>query len=407
MMKVFLGTHDIARILTGFKEGFQSLGCTVTTLVREQHPFYEQEYDYTISRKFPNSISIKNKYTRKLIEYADFNIQNLRIKQKLNRFIQEHDVFVFIWQSLQKNFADYELIKAANKKIVTVFVGSEVRHISAFQQEFGGNQASWEHEYHEEDLNAKIHTLRNAELYSDLILSVPDQAGLAIRPYDHLYLPFDTTKITFKISENKPLKVIHAPSRRGIKGTDLINSTVERLKKEGIALEYKLLQNIPNQQLLQELMNADVLVDELYLHGPGMLGLEAMAAGCAVATHTLPFHKDVFNPPVCSVSEDNLYQQLRFLFTNNEYRLKLITDGHQFVKEKNAPAAVAKRVLDKLQAPALQHDYTPHFFIDNYQLPDHTFISQNNLELTRQVLLKYGNSKQQNTKRAVKEKLIL
>jgi hypothetical protein len=55
----------------------------------------------------------------------------------------------------------------------------------------------------------------------------------------------------------------------------------------------------------------------------------------------------------------------------------------------------------------LQHDYTPHFFIDNYQLPDHTFISQNNLELTRQVLLKYGNSKQQNTKRAVKEKLIL
>jgi glycosyltransferase involved in cell wall biosynthesis len=406
-MNVFLGTHDIAKILTGFKEGFQSLGCNVTTLVKESHPFYKQEYNYTISRKFPNSNAIKNKHTRKIIEYADFNVQNLRIKQKLNRFIQEHDVFVFIWQSLQKDFADYRLIKAANKKIVNIFVGSEVRHISAFQQEFGGNQASWEQGFHEEDLNTKIFTLRNAELYSDLILSVPDQAGLAIRPYDHLYLPFDASKITFKISEKKPLKVIHAPSRSGIKGTELINSTIARLQSEGIALEYKLLQNIPNQQLLDELADADVLVDELYLHGPGMLGLEAMASGCAVATHTLPFHKNVFDPPVCSIGEENLYEQLRFLFKNGEYRLKLISDGHQFVKEKNSPAATAKRILDKLLTPSLQHDYTPHFFMENYQLPDGTSINNNNLELTRQVLLKYGNSKHQNTKRAIKEKLIL
>lgn len=406
-MKVFIGTHDVAKILTGYKEGFQSIGCEVTTLVKAVHPFFTQQYDHTILRAFPHSGSIKNKQVRRAVEYLDFNIQNLRIKKKLDRFIEEHDVFIFIWHSLLKNFLDYQLIKAANKKIVTVFVGSEIRHISAFRQEYGGDQSTWEKGFHEHDLNHKITILRNAELYSDLILSVPDQSGLAIRSYDHLYLPFDATKIKFKISENKPLRVIHAPSKAGIKGTGVITNTLDRLKSEGIALEYKMLQNISNQQLLEELTNADVLVDELYLHGPGMLGLEGMAAGCAVATHTLASHKDVFNPPVCSISEDNIYTQLRSLFTDTEYRLRLITEGQKFVKEKNAPAVTAKRILDKLQNPSLQEDYTPHFFMDSYQLPAHESITKENLELTRKVLLKYGSSKQQSTKRALEEKLIL
>jgi hypothetical protein len=406
-MKVFIGTHDVAKILTGYKEGFKSIGCEVTTLVKAVYPLFPEQYDHTILRTFPNSGSIKNKYARKIIEYADFNIQDLRIKKKLDQFIEEHDVFIFIWHSLQKDFSDYQLIKAANKKIVTIFVGSEVRHISAFQQEFGGDQSAWEQGYHQEDLNPKITILRNAELNSDLILSVPDQAGLAIRPYDHLYLPFDSRKLTFQISENKPLKVIHAPSRSGIKGTELINKTIERLKNDGIPLEYKLLQNISNTQLLEELKNADVLVDELYLHGPGMLSLEGMASGCAVATHTMQKYKNIFDPPVCNIDDNNIYEQLKLLFTNRDYRLKLIKEGKKFVDEKNNPATIARQILEKLNMSARQHDYTPHFFIDNYQLPSNVAINENNLELTRKVLLKFGPSKQEDIIRAKREKLIL
>jgi len=391
-MKVFIGTNDIARILTGFKEGFQSIGCDVTTLVREKHPFYKVDYDHVIPRKFKNSHSISNQSLKKIVEFTDFNIQNIRIKRKLSSFIEDHDVFVFIWQSLQKNSSDYELIKKANKKIVTVFVGSDVRHISAFKQEFGNELLTWEKGFHYEDINTKIHTLRIAELYSDLILSVPDQAGLAIRPYDHLYLPFDATKIQFKITDNTPLKIIHAPSRSGLKGTSFIKSAVERLQQEDISVEFKFLQNISNVQLMEELRNADILIDELYLHGPGMLSLEAMASGCAVATHTMLTYKDVFDPPVCNINESNIYDQLKILFTDKAYRMRLIEEGKKFVTEKNAPAVIAKNILNTLNSNKNVPDYVPDFFLNHYKLPSDSVISEKNMELTQQVIEKYKTS---------------
>jgi hypothetical protein len=406
-MRIFLGTNDVAKILTGFKEGFLANGCTVTTLVKDLHPFYEFHYDYTILRQFKNSASYKNRHLRRMIEFADYNIQNYRIKKKLSRFIEEHDVFVFIWSSLLKRFSDYPLLKKANKKIVNVFVGSEIRHISAFKQEFGGNQSTWEQGYLDGDLNSKLFTLRNAELYSDLILSVPDQSGLAIRPYDHLYIPFNGAGITFNPTEHTPLRVIHAPSKSGIKGSSIIISTIERLRSEGIEMEFKLIQNVSNNELMKELNEADVLVDELYLHGPGTLGLEGMAAGCAVATHTMSTYKDVFNPPVCSIDEGNIYEQLKVLFTNKEYRSKLIHSGKKFLEEKTAPAVVAKSVLDKLITSPTRYDYYPDFYINRYKLPANTAINEENLELTRKVLARYSLTKQQNMKRAKEEKLVL
>lgn len=389
-MRIFLGTNDVAKILTGLKEGFLANGCEVTTLVKDLHPFYDFDYDHTILRRFKNSANYKNKHIRRAVEFADYSIQNYRIKTRLDRFIEEHDVFVFLWSSLQKKYADYPLIKKANKKIVNVFVGSEVRHISAFQQEFGGDQATWEKEFHDDDLNSKIFTLRNAELYSDLILSVPDQAGLAIRPYDHLYLPLDTAKIKFNATDHQPLKIVHAPSRSGAKGTALITKTIEQLQQEGVKLELKLLQHVSNKQLMEELRNADVLVDELYGHGPGMLSLEGMASGCAVATHAMSTYKNIFDPPVCNIGEDNMYEQLKHLFTDREYRMKLVTDGKKFVDTKNTPAAIAKDILFKLNNPNKAHDYTPTFYLKNYKLPVHTQLTQDNINLTKEVLLKYG-----------------
>lgn len=406
-MKIFLGTNDVAKILTGFKEGFLANGCEVTTLVKDLHPFYEFNYDYTILRRFSGSANYKNKQLRKIVEFADYNIQNYRIKKRLDRFIEEHDIFVFIWSSLQRDFADYQLIKKANKKIVNVFVGSEIRHISAFKQEFGGDQSTWEQDYLDGDLNTKLFTLRMAELYSDLILSVPDQSGLAIRPYDHLYIPFNSSGIEFKPTEHKPLRVIHAPSKSGIKGSAIIISTIEKLKDEGIEMEFKLIQNVSNKELLKELSEADVLVDELYLHGPGTLGLEGMAAGCAVATHTMRNYKDVFDPPVCNIDEKNIYEQLRILFTDTAYRSNLVHDGKKFLDEKNSPAIVARQILDTMAAPQARYDYYPEFYLNNYKLPANSIINETNLELTKKVLATYGSSKQQNIKRAKEEKLVL
>jgi glycosyltransferase involved in cell wall biosynthesis len=45
--------------------------------------------------------------------------------------------------------------------------------------------------------------------------------------------------------------------------------------------------NISNKEVRKLLTDADILLDELYMHGPGMIGIEAMASGCCVVAKYL------------------------------------------------------------------------------------------------------------------------
>lgn len=397
-MKIFIGTEEIASVITDLTVGFRKLGHDVTTYVQTKNKFYaSSKYDIVRGNIFNNifnyldskklSANIKY-YLGRIDEIISAPFTDIRNR----KIIKDHDLFIFIWRPWLPESYLFPLLKKKGKKIVCIHVGSDVRYMPAFEQEYNIDASGWEAFFQNDSLDYKIKKVRYHELYADQVYSGPDQAGLYLRPYNHYWVPLQNEKnIVFNIPARKVPLIIHAPSRSGIKGTAIINETIEQLKKDGIDLEYQCIQNMPNNELLKLLSDADILCDELNLHGPGMLSAEAMMAGCAVATRCL--NVAPFQPPVCSVTAETLYEKLKLLITDIDYRVKLATEGRRFVEDFNNPANIAAKMLDDLNGEK-KPEYEPRFYMEKFKVPLNKVLSEESKQLTQRVVEKYGLQEQ-------------
>jgi hypothetical protein len=81
-----------------------------------------------------------------------------------------------------------------------------------------------------------------------------------------------------------PLKVVHAPSRRAVKGTQAIKDAVDRLQRDGVQIELQLIEQMSHDEALEAYRAADVVVDQLRIGWYGVVAVEAMAMGKAVVS---------------------------------------------------------------------------------------------------------------------------
>jgi glycosyltransferase involved in cell wall biosynthesis len=76
-----------------------------------------------------------------------------------------------------------------------------------------------------------------------------------------------------------PLRVAHAPNHRVFKGTRFLVDAVEKLRREGVAIELDLIERISNQEALERYRQADVIFDQCLIGFHGFLAIEGMAMG--------------------------------------------------------------------------------------------------------------------------------
>jgi glycosyltransferase involved in cell wall biosynthesis len=406
-MKIFIGTAEIAGMLTFLSEAFQQAGHEVKTCTDNYGTgYYKYNYDIVLNKKIFKSIS-NNKFIGKIQRTANSAYEKYLRRKTFNKEKDLHDLYVFIWNGFfPDSIDDYAYLKRKGKDIVSIFCGSDVRHVSAFAQEYSLDISTWEKWFHTTDLNNQIFRLRKAELFSNVIYSVKDQAGLAIRPYNKMYIPFDVTKYNFNIPGRDVPKIVHIPSRAGIKGTSFIIEALDAFKLEGLLFNFELITDVPNETVLQKLADADILIDEAYLHGPGTLSLEGMASGCAVATKTI--EGEVYDDVLCNINLENLRVKLRKLITDKVYRIELAKNSRALVESVNNPRRIAEQILktvEQLKKGESKMDYTPLFYSDSYVLPPDEHVNQQNRVLTKQIIKEY-NPGHLNIERMAKEKLI-
>lgn len=106
----------------------------------------------------------------------------------------------------------------------------------------------------------------------------------------------------FKVAETRgpldepcsPLRLIHAPNHRNLKGTGHILKAVEELQEEGVAVELSVVEGVPNAQVPDLIQAADVVVDQLVLGWYAMFALEGMALGKPVVCHVRSDFLDLY-----------------------------------------------------------------------------------------------------------------
>ena len=397
-MKFFIGYTEICGMVTSYAKELKSRGYEVTTCVHAKHKFFP-DYDYDIVSNYWADFLLGNDTNKAANKPNNFlNKAALKLRNTTSLFdhliikeiYEKHDVFIFIWAGdyLMRDGKGLRILKEMGKKIISIFVGSDARYPEAFQQEFDTDVSAWPLKY-KKPFSHYNQVLRNVELYSDLIFSLPDQAGLAIRSYHHFPLPLAMENYKFNWPDRDIPVVVHAPSAPALKGTDIILSTLERLKNEGLQFELKFIQNLNNTELIKLLNESDILVDQTILHGPGVLGIEAMACGCATATHFYEKSPEFFRPPVCAIDNSNIYEQVKKLILDKEYRKKLVFEGRSFVEEHNDIKHIVSNILNTLSKDNVEFDYQPSFFRDRFFLPVKEKITKKDKALNKKTAEKW------------------
>jgi hypothetical protein len=91
-----------------------------------------------------------------------------------------------------------------------------------------------------------------------------------------------------------PLRLVHAPNHRALKGTAHIIRAVEELQAEGASIDLTILEGLPNHEIHEKIGAADVVVDQIVIGWYAMFALEGMVQGKPAVCHIRPDLRDLF-----------------------------------------------------------------------------------------------------------------
>lgn len=369
--KVFIGLVDIASFIGDWDFGFKENNyATLKGSINYQLPIQNSKLDFIIQKTTdrvgyfkPGRISIRVKpwWDKKVREYY------------FTKAINECDIFLFFWDSFYLQNADYKILKEKGKKIITVFVGDDVRWEPAMKQEFKMFKLPIieykNYDYSISSLNRKLNFLRVAEKYSDVILSQPNATQLSLRPYHNLHIPIVLNDYKERNQQRQKPIIIHAPTSIG-KGTHYIEPIIEQLRNESFIFEYQRIQNIPREKAIEIYSNADIIIDQLLIPGGGKLAHEGLAMGKVVLTlmaNNIYNQKKPSDCPLVDVRAENLSDVLKQLIPDVNLRSEIAAKGRPYIGKHHSPKKIVNDILNKIDNKTFcKPDYEPTFFRGNF-----------------------------------------
>ncbi len=375
-LRIFLGTAEVASVMYTYARGFAALGCRPYTLITARNPFYpDYPYDRVIlaNQRLAAGSGLFIRIARRLLKTTGLAAEFLKAALT-------HDIFVFLFgSSLLPRRLDYRWLRLLGKPIVCVFLGSDIRYGPAFEQEMSSLGVADEirpfidyvNSLPNSSYRSKRSIIASAERNASLILSQPGFGQLQTRPYMRVTIPIDLSLFEFHVPDRKVPLVLHAPSNRSVKGTDVVMASVDQLRREGVQFEFQLIENTPHSDLRRLLAASDIVVDELYSETIGVLSTEAMAAGNAVLVRYMPEYAKVpADCPAINVNRSTLTDHLRQIIRDRELRRRLAFEGRAFVEAHHDHVLIARQILQWLQAGEAQaFDFVPDFY-RQLRLPD-------------------------------------
>ena len=143
----------------------------------------------------------------------------------------------------------------------------------------------------------------------------------------------------YSLHRSKPI-IVHAPSKRKIKGTDRI---LEALKKVKCDYELILVEGKTQQEAFEIYKKADIIIDQISGGTYGVLALEAMALGKPVITYIAEEYRSTFpnELPIVSAEFDDLHEIVSDLLADSNKRTLIGKAGRKYVERYHDADKVA------------------------------------------------------------------
>jgi len=186
-------------------------------------------------------------------------------------------------------------------------------------------------------------------LNPDILRSVP---GARFLPYSNVDLDEWRPREAREEMRNRTVRIVHAPTNREIKGSEIIIDAVKALKEEGEDVELVLVEKLPHEQVRALYESADLLVDQMLIGWYGGVAVELMALAKPVVAfirqEDLQFIPAQMKEdlPIVSANTTNLKEVLRELVRDPARRHQIGRRSRAFVEKWHHPNVVGKMTTD-------------------------------------------------------------
>lgn len=292
----------------------------------------------------------------------------LNLKRTVKKWIDWADVVHYTWSPLYSDAKDVKYASDKGKKIFVEWVGSDIRNPDYLIPINPYYKFAFENGYEYADVESNTRSLNNQKLFAkygatplispELSLFVNKSLFKEIHLLNQRVDLKNFNPIYPSINNTRPL-IIHSPTAKIGKGSNIIIPIVEELKKE-YEFDFMLLHDISREKVLEIMQKADIFIDQIIVGSYGMAALEAMAFGKPVVCYIMP---EVFEAglseecPIVNASPDNLKEQLIKLITNPQLRHDIGIKSRKFIEKFHDVEKVSSLLLSiyKTEPDKRQH----------------------------------------------------
>jgi glycosyltransferase involved in cell wall biosynthesis len=241
----------------------------------------------------------------------------------LASLLPKTDIFHFYFGlTLVPKSIQFPILKAFGKKSVFHFLGSDIRGKTRDELAYGRRA------------DAQIVGSYDAIRWVPEAEVVP--VGIDLSKYDPAPL-----------THNGKLRIVHAPTKRAVKGTDAVVAACEQLP-----VELDLVENVRHDEAVERYRRADIVVDQLKTGWYGVFAIEGMALAKPVVTYlhdeAVARTEQAFGVqvPVVSATAETLVERLRPLVESAEERRRVGEASRAYVERVHDAEKLADRLIE-------------------------------------------------------------
>lgn len=267
--------------------------------------------------------------------------------------VRSYDIFNFHfgYSLLGETLDDLPFLRAIGKKVFMHFHGCDVRDSKRVlkNEKFSACQACFPMACNYNRSRAR----KYAERYANAtFVSTPDLAEF-VQAAQWLPQPIDAATLssrrrTLRVPTDRPLRVVHAPSARDLKGSVHVEAACARLNSSGVPIDLVLLTNQPHEKVIEAVTEADLVIDQLLIGSYGVFSIEAMALGVPTVCYIRDDLVDKYPPdlPIINANPETIEDTLARIARHRETLAGVGESSHRYVMAHHDVRAVTRRLLE-------------------------------------------------------------
>jgi glycosyltransferase involved in cell wall biosynthesis len=274
---------------------------------------------------------------------------------QFRKMIKWADVVHWIWDSAYSKQLDLKYVSYLNKPGIIEWSGSDIRNKEAAERLNPYMKMIYGNGYEYADIETKDRSDKIQSRFAKLDffpLTTPEmdlyvRKDLFLKTYITLHR-LNVKDFTVQDSTNPRPLVVHAPTRRVAKGTEYILKAVEELKGD-LDFDFKLLEDMPRHEAMQQVQQCDIFIDQLMLGSHGLSSCEAMGFGKPVLCYIMPAVYANGLPeecPIINVTIETIKDELRKLIQNKTLREQIGKKSRGYALKYHDADIIANRLVD-------------------------------------------------------------